>query len=360
MIPPRAPPASARFTGLKRTYFGSATSTLTTVALALFILWMAYAAFDWAILSAIWNVGEDVSICREAAGACWAVIGERGRLILFGLYPQEAHWRSAVACVILIVVAILTCLPRFWSARALAVLWLFGFMGFYFLMRGGVFGLTAIPERDWGGLALTLFIFASVIVIGMPLAVCLALLRQSRLPVISGTIGLIIDGVRALPLLSILFAAAVLLPLALPQWLETNQLYRVICGFALFFAAYQAEIIRGGMAVIPNGQDEAGQALGLSYAQRMGLIILPQAFRNALPPTINQVVVAFKETSLVIIVGFFEVLASGNAAYGTGRWTFAYVEVYVFIGLIYFSFVFSLSRYGAYLESRGAGAAHRR
>ncbi|MEM6387713.1 MAG: amino acid ABC transporter permease [Pseudomonadota bacterium] len=360
MIPAREPPASARFAGLKRTYFGSLASTFTTIALAIVILWIAFEAFDWAVLSAVWQVSEDVSICREAAGACWAVIGERGRLILFGLYPQEEHWRSALACILLIVVAVLTCLPRFWSARMIAGLWAIGFLGFYFLMRGGVLGLTPIPERDWGGLALTLFIFASVIVIGMPLAVCLALLRQSRLHVISGTIGLIIDGVRALPLLSILFAAAVLLPLALPQWLETNQLYRVICGFSLFFAAYQAEIIRGGMAVIPNGQDEAGQALGLSYAQRMGLIILPQAFRNALPPTINQVVVAFKETSLVIIVGFFEVLASGNAAYGTGRWTFAYVEVYVFIGLIYFSFVFSLSRYGAYLERRGAGAVHHR
>ena len=124
----------------------------------------------------------------------------------------------------------------------------------------------------------------------------------------------------------------------------------VIAGFALFFAVYQAEIIRGGIQSIPVGQDEAAKALGLSYWQRVRMIILPQAFRYALPPTINQIVTTFKETSLVVIVGFFEIMASGNAAYGTGEWTFAYVEVYAFIAMIYFAFVFTLSRYGAYLE----------
>lgn len=152
--------------------------------------------------------------------------------------------------------------------------------------------------------------------------------------------------------ISILFTFAIVLPFALPQWLQGDKLYRVILGSALFFSAYQAEIVRGGMQGVAKGQEEAAMALGMRYWQRIGRILLPQAMRNALPATINQFVISFKETSLVVIVGFFEILASGNAAYGTGEWRFAYVEVYAFIAFIYFIFVFSLSRYGAFLERR--------
>ena len=141
-------------------------------------------------------------------------------------------------------------------------------------------------------------------------------------------------------------------PFVLPGWLQGDKLYRVIFGFAIFFACYQAENIRAGLQAIPAGQDEAGLTLGLKYWQRVTRIQLPQAFRNSLPSIVNQFVITFKETSIVTIVGFFEILASGHAAYGTGKWTPHYVEVYVFIGLIYFIFVFSLSRYGAYLENK--------
>ena len=224
-------------------------------------------------------------------------------------------------------------------------------------MKGGLLGLPHVGEEAWGGLALTLCIFVTTCLIGFPLAIFLALLRRSDLPWISRTTGLIIDAVRSLPLISILFAFAVVLPFALPQWLQGYKLCRVILGSALFFSAYQAEIVRGGMQGVPRGQDEAGMALGLGYRHRIGRILMPQAMRNALPATINQFVVSFKETSLAAIVGFFEILASGNAAYGTGDWRFAYVEVYAFIALVYFVFVFGLSRYGAFLERRMATGA---
>ena len=232
------------------------------------------------------------------------------------------------------------------------LLWLIGFGLFYLLMHGGLFGLSVITPERWGGLALTLFIFASVSLIGMPLSVVLALARRSKLPAIARLTGLLIDLVRSLPLLTILFAAAVITPFLLPGWLQGDKLYRVILAFALFFACYQAENIRAGLQALPTGQDEAGLTLGMSYWHRVGYIQLPQAFRNSLPAIINQFVITFKETSIVTIVGFFEILASGHAAYGTGEWTHYYVEVYVFIGLIYFLFVFALSRYGAWLEKR--------
>ena len=131
---------------------------------------------------------------------------------------------------------------------------------------------------------------------------------------------------------------------------------RITLAFALFFAAYQAEIIRAGLQAIPEGQEEAAAALGLRYFGRIFLIMLPQAFRNALPATINQVVITFKETSIVTIIGFFEVMASGNAAVGRGDWSGQFIEVSVFVGLIYFVFVFGLSRYGAYLEQQAKRA----
>ncbi|MBU2983672.1 amino acid ABC transporter permease [Lentibacter algarum] len=340
------------FLNLRRDFFSSkigGTVSLLLLTLLIFVLWTA---FDWAILRAIW-LAEDHQLCKlDDAGACWSVIAARWRLILFGLYPYDEHWRSALGCFAVVLTVVLSCIPRFWSAKKIGTIWLLGYGSFYILMQGGIFGLSSVSIDQWGGLALTVFVFASVAVIGMPLAVILLLMRRSEMPIISQTTGVIIDVVRALPLLTILFAAAVVLPFVIPGWMHGDKLYRVILGFALFFACYQAEILRGGVQAVAAGQEEAAKALGLSYWHRVSRIVLPQAFRAALPPTINQFVVTFKDTSIITIIGFFEILASGAAAFGSAEWGFAYVEVYVFIGLIYFSFVFCLSRYGAYLERR--------
>jgi len=345
------PPELSRLGRVRRNLFGSALDSGITVICTLLLAYLIYQLVDWAFLSSIWSA-EDAASCKKATGACWSVIDARHRIILFGLFPFEEHWRSAVACVVIIVTGVLSCWSKFWTVKRLAPLWICGFGLFYLLMHGGLFNLTVITPERWGGLALTIFIFASVSLIGMPLSIVLALARRSKLPIIARMVGLLIDLIRSLPLLTILFAAAVITPFVMPGWLQGDKLYRVIAGFALFFACYQAENIRAGLQAIPSGQDEAGLTLGMSYWHRVGYIQLPQAFRNSLPAIINQFVITFKETSIVTIVGFFEVLASGHAAYGTGEWTHYYIEVYVFIGLIYFFFVFSLSRYGAYLEKR--------
>lgn len=336
---------------LKDNLFSSPFNTLVTLACAAFFAVITYWFVDWAFISSIW-AAEDEPLCKEASGACWSVIDARHRIIFFGLFPFEEHWRSTLACVVMIATIVASCIPWFWSAVKLSALWLIGFGIFYLLMHGGLFGLSVITPERWGGLALTIFIFAAVSIIGMPLSIVLALGRRSKLPVIARLFGLFIDFFRSLPLLTILFTAAVITPFVLPGWLQGDKLYRVIAGFAIFFACYQAENIRAGLQAIPAGQDEAGLTLGLSYIQRVSRIQLPQAFRNSLPAIVNQFVITFKETSIVTIVGFFEILASGSAAFGTGKWTVYYIEVYVFIGAIYFIFVFSLSRYGAYLERK--------
>jgi general L-amino acid transport system permease protein len=335
----------------RRRLFANWLDAAITLAFGAGVLWVAWHVLGWAFVDTVWRA-PDGAACREASGACWAVIAARGRLILFGLYPYEDHWRSTLACLAIVATTALSCFPRFWGVVRLPLLWLAAFGTYMALMFGGFLGLDLVTTEKWGGLSLTVFLFAAVVVTGMPLAVMLALARRSRLPVVRGVAGAVIDVTRSLPLLTILFTAAVVAPFVLPDWAQGDKLLRVALAFALFFAAYQAEIIRAGIQAIPEGQDEAAAALGLKYWHRVFLIILPQAFRHALPATINQVVITFKETSIVTIIGFFEVMASGNAAVGRGEWTGQYVEVYVFVGLIYFVFVFGLSRYGAHLERR--------
>ncbi|PRY83083.1 amino acid ABC transporter permease [Donghicola tyrosinivorans] len=337
---------------LKARFFNTTLNSVVTLVLGAITLWILYNLANWALVHAVWGVDQGDACRANRDGACWSIISTRWRIVFFGLYPFEEQWRSGLACAIMVVVAVLSCIPWFWSARRLPFLWVAGFAAFYILMRGGMFGLTEVVERNWGGLALTVFIFSAVCLIGMPLAICFALLRQSSLPWVARTVGLIIDTVRSLPLLAIMFTFAIVLPFALPSWAIGESLYRVIIGYSLFFAAYQAEIIRGGMQSLPTGQEEAAKALGLGYWHRIGYIILPQAFRNALPPTINQFVITFKETTLVTIIGFFDVMTSGRTASGTAEWSFATLEMYVFLALLFFVFVFSLSRYGAYLERR--------
>ncbi|SNT75631.1 amino acid ABC transporter permease [Paracoccus seriniphilus] len=332
---------------------------LISLGVLMLLGWVALRLGDWAILHAVWN-SPDGQLCRaEDAGACWAVIRERWRIIIFGLYPYEEQWRSALACLLLFVTGVLSCMPRFWHARRLGPLWIVAFTGFATLMWGGVAGMPYIPTREWGGLALTLFVFASVVLLTMPTALVLLLLRQSPLPLVRRPTQFIIDAVRSLPLLVVMFVAGVLLPFGLPDFMVGEKLFRVIAGFTLYVSCYQAEILRGGIQSLPKGQDEAGKALGLSWWQRMRMVVLPQAFKVTLPATINQIVIIFLETPLIVVIGFFDVLASGAAAFGTAEWGIASVEVYLFIGAIFFAFSFSLSRYGAFLEARLARSSRR-
>ncbi|MBB3610871.1 amino acid ABC transporter permease [Rhizobium sp. BK602] len=346
-------PVDGLWSRIRKRYFKTPLNVIISLVGAAFLLTIAYHVLGWAVVKAVWISPDGTSqVCRNIEGACWAVIQQRWRIIIFGLFPYDEQWRSSLACFVMVATMFLSCVPWFWKPLRLSILWCGGFTVFYLLMRGGFLGMSEVQPAQWGGLTLTVFLYAAGVLIGMPMAISLALLRRSELPLIARASGILIDSVRSLPLVSILFTAALVFPFLLPDWLQGDKIWRVIIGFALFFAAYQAEILRSGIQSLPGGQEEAAKALGLTYWQRTSRIILPQAFRRALPPTINQLVITFKETSLIVIIGFFEILASGHAAYGTGEWAFAYFEVYVFVGLIYFIFVFSLSRYGAYLERR--------
>jgi general L-amino acid transport system permease protein len=235
-------------------------------------------------------------------------------------------------------------------------LWLF-FVNVYpfliaILLYGGVFGLEVVETHKWGGLLVTLIIALIGIVVSLPIGVFLALGRRSEMPIIRSMCTVYIEVWRGVPLITVLFMASVMLPLFLSEGMETDKLIRALVGVVLFSAAYMAEVIRGGLQAIPSGQYEAADALGLSYWQKMRLIILPQALKITIPSIVNTFIGLFKDTSLVLIIGMFDVLGIGQSANTDPEWLGFAIESYVFVALVFWVFCFGMSRYSIWLENK--------
>lgn len=328
-------------------YFASAASVVALVIIAL----IAMKLFTWGVVNARFEIAAPQE-CLGIHGACWPATVQRIGMIFFGLFPADALWRAQISLVTMVVAIVLSCMPYFWKAGRIVLMWACAGAIFLVLMRGGIFGLQPVPTSMWGGFTLNLFIFFCVIVTGMPIAIVLALMRQSDLPGIRLVAATFIDLVRSMPLVGILFFAVLIFPLVLPGEIQTDTLSRVIVAFAFFFGCYEAEVLRGGLQSVAGGQIEASNSLGLTYWQRTRLIVLPQAFQKSFPTTLNQFIITFKETSLVFIVGLFDVLRASDVSIGTPGWSPFYLEVYILAGLLFLSVTFSLSRYGRYLERR--------
>lgn len=334
---------------IRKNFFGSIGNTLTTLAFAALLIYVVPGFISWAFINAAWFTGNHED-CRAATGACWAVIGEKHRPMLFGVYPYEEHWRLVIALLIYLSAVALTMQRWLWRAAILVPLWLFTLVAVGILLWGGVFGLTFVDTTQWGGLPLTMVLFTGTVVMGLPVAVLLALGRQSKLPLIKAVSVTFIESLRGVPLITILFVAVNVFPLFLPQGVEFNKLLRVMVGMAIFFACYQAEVIRGGLQAIPRGQYEAANSLGLSYWQTTSRIILPQALRICLPGMVNHIIAALKNTSFVIIIGLFDILTATTAVMDDPLWRRFFIEAYLFVALIYFLFCFALSKYSQRLE----------
>jgi general L-amino acid transport system permease protein len=223
-----------------------------------------------------------------------------------------------------------------------------GFALFY----GGIFGLPVVETARWGGLMLTLIIATVSIIASVPLGILLALGRRSNLPAIRVLSIAFIEFVRAVPLITVLFMSSVMLPLFLPVGVSFDKLLRALVGFSLFYAAYMAEVVRGGLQAMPRGQYEGAMALGLGYWKMMGLIILPQALRIVIPGMVNNFISAFKDTSLVLVIGLFDLLNIVTQATRDAQWRGLAKEGYLFAAVIYFIFCFAMSRYSIYLERK--------
>lgn len=353
---PLAGPASfdpdARISALdwiRQNLFKNLFQSLLTLVVGYAILLLGWFLLRWGVLDAVF-VADTPDACREAAGACWAVIGVKYRPMLFGLYPYEEHWRLVIMIVIYLATVVLSLWPRFWNLRFLVPLWIFAVTAITILMFGGVFGLRYVPSNDWGGLPLTIILFTGTVLIGMPVAVLLALGRRSPLPFARGVSVIFIEAMRGVPLITILFVAVNVFPLFLPQGMEVNKLLRITVGIAIFFSCYQAEVIRGGLQAVPRGQYEAAASINLTYWQTTRRIILPQAMRIALPSITNHIIAAMKNTSFVIIIGLFDILTATSAVMQDPLWRRYYVEAYLFIAFIYLFFGYALSRYARQVE----------
>jgi general L-amino acid transport system permease protein len=336
-----------------RSAFATPLDSVVTLAVAAIVAAIATPLVRWAFLDATWT-GTAAECRASPAGACWAFIGHKLPFIIFGLYSGAEHWRPALATAVLLALIVMTAVPGCWN-RWLAVAWAAG-LSIAFMLMHGVAGLTVVSSQEWGGLPVTIMLTAVGLALGFPLGVALALGRRSRHPVPRGMAAAIVEVVRGVPLIAVLYLAVLIFPLALPTGVEVDKLLLAQIAVAVFAAAYLAEAVRAGLQMVPRGRMEAALALGLGRWQAMRLVVLPEALRIVVPSFISIAVGFFQDTSLIVIIGLFDLLNTARLAAQDPAWLGFYKEAFVFVGVIYFCGSAALSRYGLWLEWRMAAA----
>lgn len=331
--------------------FGNWVTALMTLVVGAALLYVLPPLLSWALFRAAWR--PDFNACRvEGVGACWGVVAEKHRSILFGRYPYEEQWRPLVATVLMLGLLVASCTRAFWRPW-LAILWVVVLSLFFALMYGNVLGLVKVETDRWGGLPLTILLATLSLVMSFPIALMVALGRRSNLPAIRTFCSIYVELIRGVPLISVLFMASFMFPLFMPQGFKIDVLIRVLVGITLFSAAYMAEVIRGGLQAMPKGQIEAAATLGLSYWQTQRKIVLPQALAMVVPSIMNNFISTFKDTSLVTIVSLYELTGALSMALNSdANWRPFMIEGYLFIAMIYFIFCFSMSRYSIWVEKQ--------
>ncbi len=322
-------------------------SAITLLAIA-FLFWIIPPFIKWSVIDANFK-GTTSSACT-GDGACWVFIKMKLDMFLYGFYPEAEKWRVNLTYGLFFV---LIASFKYMKNAILKVIFTFlYFIVAYILIHGGFFGLVEVDTNKWGGLMLTIIISAVGIVCSFPIGIIFAFGRTSKLPIIKSISVTYIEFIRGVPLITILFMSAVILPLFFPEGITFNKLLRALIGITLFEAAYIAEIIRGGMQSIPKGQYEAADAIGLSYWQKMFLIILPQAIKVAIPNLVGTFIALFQDTTLVLIIGLFDLLAVVQLASSDSHWLGYETEGYVFVAVIYWIFCYAMSLYSKKLEKK--------
>ena len=407
-LPPSPPPASE--TGIvkwvRKNLFSSVTNSILTIAALYVIYSILSGSMPW-ILGGIWQA-PSLQACREIlagdSAGCFAVLTERWHQLIFGFkYPQEAYWRPTLAFVLLIVAVapvLFANLPR----RMLILTGLYPFIGFWLIWGGtimaplmglvgfivayivfqrlerssfatgalgglvaaimvwtlggyvsdamsGFLALEQIPSRDMGGFMLNIILGTVCVSLSLPIGILLALGRQSNMPIIKIICVVFIEFIRGVPLITLLFVANVVLAYFLPPGTTFDLILRVIIMITMFSSAYIAEVIRGGLAALPRGQYEAGDSLGLDYAQSMRLIILPQALKISIPGIVNVAVGLFKDTTLVSVISMFDLVGMiRGPILASTEWNGVYWELFGFASLLFFIICYGISQYSQWLE----------
>jgi general L-amino acid transport system permease protein len=367
----RKPPISqiGAILWLRTNLFSSWINTVLTATSLYFLYLMIPPLLDWMIFNASFSFGTinffgfDIKFSEEMAtnsncgrvGACWPYIYEKLYMYTYGFYPRTETWRPNIVfglTALLFVIIPLVKNYKYKNRVILSLIVIYPIVS-YVLISGG-FGLLPVVETHlWGGLLLTLVIASVGIIVSFPIGVLLALGRQSELRIIKLFSTLFIEFVRAVPLITILFMASFVLPLFLePGNNSIDKLLRALVGIALFQAAYFAEVVRGGLQAIPRGQYEAADAIGLSYFQKNALIVLPQALKISIPNIVGSSISLFKDTTLVLIIGLLDMLAMVGLTTADPYWLGRETEGYVFVTIVMWVMLYSMSRYSRKLELR--------
>jgi len=318
--------------------------TLATVAL---LAKLAPPLFKWAFVDSLWFSSAEA--CHDVDGACWSIIPANIRFIIFGFFPQDQQWRPLLAMILLLALVFYSKDRRHWT-KVLAWLWPVGLAVMGTLMHGGIFGLSVVETNQWSGLPLTLMLALFGMFAAYPLGVVLALGRRSRMPAIKSLCVVYIEMIRGVPLISLLFMSSVMFPLFLPEGITFDKVLRAQVAIIMFTAAYIAEVVRGGLQAMPKGQYEAAESLGLPYNLTMRLIILPQALKIVIPPSVGILISAFKDTSLVVIIALYDVLKTTKVTLSNPKWAGFSTEAYVFLAVLYFVCCYAMSSYSRKLE----------
>lgn len=366
--PDTLPPPAAAGTFLARAIlwarenlFSNWLNTAATLVIAYFVLKFVAGVISWGLLNAVWEVPPGNSqACRDmrGIGACWGFVTEKFRFILFGLYPYQEHWRPTLAILIFVALYGLSTRRSLWNMNLLWI-WLGGLTAIAVVMWGGVLGLSYVENERWGGLVITLILATFGIAFAFPIGILLALGRRSDMPAVKAVCVIYIELIRGVPLISLLFMASVMLPLFLPEGITIDKLMRAQVAIIMFASAYLAEVVRGGLQAIPKGQFEAADSLGLPYWKKIGLIVLPQALRLVIPPLVNTFIALFKDTTLVVIIGLYDLLNAAKTATVEPAWRGFGIEAYIWVSIIYFVFCFAMSKYSQNIERELARAQSR-
>jgi len=391
-----------------------------SVLFLLFIAMVVGNLIDWALLKAVFVADDRTACVASPEGACWAYVRAKFAQWIYGFYPIDQRWRVNLAFLLGIGGLIPMLIPRIPYKRETVLYLLFIFpiatlilltgghfqfsaaswisvlvsllifaaimlalsFGAGLLARGAAlrivgivaavviaimiilsvdFGLNPVETSQWGGLLVTLVVAITGIVASLPLGILLALGRRSDMPAVRVFSVVFIEVWRGVPLITVLFMASVMLPLFLPAGVNFDKLLRCLIGVALFSSAYMAEVVRGGLQAIPKGQYEAANALGLTYWQSMGLIILPQALKIVIPGIVNNFISLFKDTTLVSIIGLFDLLGIVQSGFQDPKWASPQTGAsgYFAAAVLFWMFCFLMSRYSMFMERR-LTTTHRR
>jgi general L-amino acid transport system permease protein len=336
---------------LQRNLFGSVGNTVLTLVVVAGLVLLLPPLFRWSVTDAtLWGVSKSACV---GDGACWAFIRMRLPIFIFGLFPPDQRWRVVAAFVLLVgfAIPVLRERTRHRWIYLVALITVFPVLA-GLLLVGGVADLPFVDTNLWGGLMLDVTISFVAVAGSLPLGILLAYGRRSQLVVVRTLSVCFIELWRGVPLLTVLFMAAVMLPLFLPHGITVDRLIRAMVALVLFNAAYMAEIIRGGLQGVEEEQEEAAASLGLSWLKTQGFVVLPQAMRIVVPGIINTVVDLFKDTTLVTIVGLSDLLGMVEQALKDPAWLGLAKEGYAFSALVFFVCCFAMSAYGRSVERR--------